>query len=65
MSEELKVAVLEGQVALLEDEVAKLSEQVGFFAAEQDYWRRKYLAEHPDMDNWDRVETARRDEEAP
>lgn len=52
---DLEILRLRGEILLLE-------KQVDWFAAEQDFWRRKYLREHPERDNWDYVETARESE---
>lgn len=46
------------------DEIKQLQEQVDYFAAEQDFWRSKYLREHPELDTWEYVETARERETA-
>lgn len=47
----------------LEGEVALLEERLEWFAADLDFWRRKYLLEHPEKDNWKYVAEARKDEE--
>lgn len=51
----LKIAVLEGEQELHHDEI-------GWWAKELDFWRLKYLKEHPELDNWEYVRNARKDE---
>lgn len=58
----LQQAALEGEIGLLMEENARLQEQVKYFAEEQDFWRSKYLRDHPEHDTWDYVETARESE---
>jgi hypothetical protein len=57
LSDEIKIAVLEGEKELYHDEI-------GWWAKELDFWRAKYLREHPEHDNWEYVATARKKEEA-
>ena len=61
---EVPNVILEAALEFAHEQIRELRAQVKFFADEQDFWRRKYLAEHPDQDNWDYAETAR-DEEPP
>lgn len=56
MDPELKIAMLEGEMELHHAEI-------GWWAAELDFWRCKYLREHPEHDNWEYVRNARKDEE--
>lgn len=56
MDQELKIAVLEGQMELHHDELK-------WWAEELDFWRSKYLKEHPELDNWAYVMNARKDEQ--
>lgn len=53
--EQLEILRLRGEILLLE-------KQIDWFAAEQDFWRCKYLREHPEHDNWDYVDSARESE---
>ena len=41
----------------------ELESMLEFFAAEQDFWRSKYLREHPELDTWEYVETVREKEQ--
>lgn len=56
LNDELRIAVLEGEIELHHDEIK-------WWADELDFWRRKYLADHPEHDNWAYVMNARKDEE--
>jgi len=56
MDPELKIAMLEGEMELHHDEL-------GWWSKELDFWRSKYLKEHPELDNWEYVRNARKDEE--
>lgn len=53
---DLAQAVLEGEQELHHDEL-------GWWAAELDFWRCKFLKEHPELDNWEYVQNARKNEE--
>lgn len=53
------------EILRLRGEIQLLEKQIDWFAAEQDFWRRKYLCEHPEHDNWDYVETALENEGEP
>ena len=52
---ELRIALLEGQIELHRDEL-------DWWAAEMDFWRCKFLREHPELDNWDYALNARQRE---
>ena len=56
MDSELQIAALEGEIALHH-------EALEWWATELDYWRSKYLQDHPELDNWNHIETARKDDE--
>lgn len=57
---ELEIQRLLGEIELLKQAHA---DEVEWWAKEQDFWRRKYLQDHPENDNWDFVESAREIEE--
>jgi hypothetical protein len=61
---ELKFLTQEGENILLREENAKLRESLEWFANEQDFWRSKFLKEHPECDNWEYVENARENEDS-
>lgn len=53
------------EILRLRGEIQLVNAQVDWFVAEMDFWRAKYLREHPDHDNWDYVQTARENEGEP
>lgn len=57
MNEELQIATLQGQVSMLEEEAKKTQAQLDYFARSQEFWRIKYLNEHPEHNNWHVVDT--------
>jgi len=55
LTDDLRMALLEGQIELHRDEL-------DWWAAEMDFWRCKYLREHPELDSWDYAINARQRE---
>lgn len=53
---EITIATLEGLLVLKEEELAEQKESLDYFARSQDYWRSKYIQQHPEMDTWLEVE---------
>lgn len=52
--EQIMIQELRGEILLLQDNAA-----LDWAMAEMDFWRAKYLREHPEMDTWEKIETAR------
>lgn len=46
------------QIMELRGELQLERERVKWFADCMDFWRRKYLKEHPNLDNWEYTESA-------
>lgn len=47
------------EILRLRGEIELLATELDWWAKEQDFWRRKYLRDHPEHDNWDYVNAAR------
>lgn len=57
---DLEILRLKGEIEIIK---AEFENKIAWWAGEQDFWRRKYLSEHPENDNWDYVESAKEMEE--
>lgn len=43
----------EMEILMLKGEILLLQKQIDWWAANQDFWRCKYISEHPELQNWE------------